>query len=90
MREVMQGTKRVEVVVNEVLIHSAIFRHELETLKTAFKWFHHYSLTIKPNKCLIGHEKVPFFDHVVGESRSGCQIDKTEKVRNVLCPQTKT
>ena len=89
MREVMHGIEGVEMFVDDVLIHSPSFRQHLETLRIVLERLRHYNLTIKPSKCMIGHEEVPFLGHVIGGGQYGCQIDKIIKVRDAPRPQTK-
>ena len=90
MREVMRDIEGVEMFVDDVLIHSPSFSQHLETLRVVFERLRQYNLTIKPSKCLIGHEKVPYLGHVIGGGQYGCQLDKIVKVRDAPTPQTKT
>lgn len=90
MREVMRDVEGVEMFVDDVLIHSPSFRQHLETLRIVLERLRSYNLTIKPSKCMIGHEKVPFLGHVIGGGQYGCQSDKIAKVKNAPRPQNKT
>ena len=89
MRQVMRGVHGVEMFVDDVLIHSPSFRQHLETLEIVLERLQHYGLTIKPSKCMIGHEHVPFLGHVVGGGSHACQEDKIAKVRDAPRPRTK-
>ena len=90
MREVMRDIEGVELFVDDILIHSPSFEQHLETVRSVLERLRQYNMTVRPSKCLIGHEKVPFLGHVVGGGQYGCQVDKIVKVRDAPRPRTKT
>ena len=89
MREVMRGVEGVAMFVDDVLIHSSSFKQHLETLETVLKRLRLYGLKIKPSKCMIGHQQVPFLGHVVGDGLYACEEDKVARVKDAPRPRTK-
>ena len=90
MREVMRDVEGVEVFVDDVLVHSSSFEQHMQHLEVVLERLRRYNLTIKPSKCLIGHVKLPFLGHVIGDGQYGCQLSKIAKVRDAPRPQNKT
>ena len=72
------------VYLDDILIASASFEQHLCHLREVFEWLQKAGLCLKPRKCFLLAEEVPYFGRVV--SSSGVQLDpaKIEKVRHTL------
>ena len=62
----------------------------LQMLEEVFERIKLAHLTIRPSKCFLGYNSIPFTGHIIGDGICQMEDDKLDKIRNAEPPQTKT
>lgn len=92
MSQVLRGLhwKIVLCYIDDLLVFSRTFDEHLSHLDQVFKKLREANLTLKPEKCHFGLEKVMFLGHIL--SKDGISVDpaKIEKVKNFPVPRSQT
>lgn len=92
MSQVLRGLhwKIVLCYIDDLVILSKSFKEHLEHLHLVFTRLREANLTLHPEKCHFGLERVMFLGHIL--SKDGVSVDtaKTDKVRNFPIPKSQT
>ena len=89
MRIVLQGLQHVDNYIDDVLVHTPDWETHLKTLKEVFKRLYEAGLTARPTKCMVGHDRLEFLGHIIGQGRLEPHQDKMDKILQAPRPQTK-
>lgn len=92
MSQVLRGLhwKFVLCYIDDLLVWSKNFEEHLLHLGQVFAKLREANLTLKPDKCRFGLEKVMFLGHILSKDGVSVDSEKTEKVRNFPVPRSQT
>ena len=88
MQQVLTGLERKScfVYMDDILVASKTFAEHLHHLREVFTGLRASRLCLKPRKCQLLHENVPFLGYVVSKEGITPDLNKIEKVRNYPHP----
>ena len=88
MSQVLRGLhwKIVLCYIDDILVFSKTFEEHLYHLSQVFSRLREANLTLKPEKCQFGLEKVKYLGHVLSKNGVSVDTEKTDKVRNFPIP----
>lgn len=91
MDSVLSGLKWQSCLVylDDVVVFSATFEQHIERLRSVLHAIQSAGLTIKPEKCQFGYEKLRFLGHVISAEGVGPDPDKTAAVARFPKPRDK-
>ena len=78
--------KGVFVYLDDILIASKSFSEHIGQFKEVFDHLRSAGLRLKPKKCLLLHDEVPYLGHVVSAQGVKPDLAKTEKVKSFPVP----
>ena len=86
--QVLTGLERKScfVYMDDILVASKTFAEHLHHLREVFTGLRASRLCLKPRKCQLLHENVPFLGYVVSKEGITPDLNKIEKVRNYPHP----
>lgn len=90
MRKLLSGMKDIDNFVDDIIIFSESWRSHILVLKELFSRLRKANLTARPSKCMVGHFRLEFLGHVVGEGKIQPKPSKVECIQNSPTPKTKT
>ena len=76
--------------IDDVLVASTSFEEHLKHLQEVLTRFHDAGLRLKPGKCQLLREEVPYLGYVISTKGIKPDPSKTEKIRNYPTPQDAT
>ncbi len=76
------------IYLDDVIVYGGKFYDALDRLKTVWQRIREANLKLKPSKCCLMHDRVPFLGHYV--LCEGMEVDpmKTAAVQDWLTPRT--
>ena len=89
MRKVMGGMAHVDCFVDDVLIHTPDWEMHLQVLDEVLARLEKAGLTVKPAKCVIGADAIPFVGQDIGRGWKKPQDEKIRAITEVPVPKTK-
>ena len=89
MRTVLQDVKRADSFVDDVLGHTRTWPVHIDTLREVFQRIQEAGLTLRPSKCEIGCDCVPFVGQTIQEGEIYPQEDKVRQILDAPVPKTK-
>ena len=67
MNQVIRGLKRTRVYIDDVIVYSGTWEKHVLAIKALFERQAHYQLTVNFPKSELGHAKVKFLGHEIGQ-----------------------
>lgn len=89
MRKLLGMIPGVEILVDDLLIHSETWENHIRTLDLVLEKLRDSGLTVKPSKCEFGYAEVEFLGHKIGNGKKWCQEAKLQKIYLASSPTTK-
>ena len=88
MSEVLRGLnwKFVLCYIDDILLFSKTFDEYLDHLNQIFSRLRSANLTLKPEKCQFGLDRVVYLGHVLSKDGVSVDFEKIEKVQNFPVP----
>jgi hypothetical protein len=89
MRRLLSGVDGTDNYVDNVLGHTVTWKRHMKMLRQLFEEIREGKITVKPSKCMIGFESIPFTGHVVGKGQMQMEDVKFRKIRYAMRPESK-
>ena len=89
IRKLLANMCHIDAYVDDVLPHTVEWQTHMEVLRELFIRIRKAKLTLRPTKCLLGYESVPFTGHIIGQGKLQMEEDKIEKIKSAKRPGTK-
>lgn len=90
MRILLQGMEKVHNWIDDVLIHTVTWDHQIASLREVLQRLRKGNITARPLKCYVGFSELDFIGHMVGHGILKPKPDKIEAILNAARPETKT
>ena len=89
MRRVLQGLKKTDNFIDDILIHSQTWDEHISSIRSLLERLRAVGLTAKPSKCEVGCQSLQFLGHVIGKGMLQPQCNKITQIRDAKPPCTK-
>ena len=66
MRKMLHQVKNIEHYVDDILVHTNVWKEHVAILRELFNRIRKADLTICPSKCCLGYSSLEFVGHMVG------------------------
>ena len=90
MRRILSNAESLDSYVDDVLLHTVTWEQQLCAMHDFFVRVCNAGLTLKPSKCHIGYDAVPYLGHKVGTGHLEPKAELVEKIAKVQRPKTKS
>ena len=89
MRRVLQGLKKTDNFIDDILIHSQTWDEHISSIRSLLERLRAVGLTAKPSKCEVGCQSLQFLGHVIGKGMLQPPCNKITQIKDAKPPCTK-
>ncbi|XP_033739239.1 uncharacterized protein LOC117326590 [Pecten maximus] len=89
MRILLDGMKKIESFIDDILIYTKTWEEHLDILRELFVRLRNANITARPTKCALGFQSLECLGHMIGEQHLQPNPDKVKAILDAKIPETK-